>query len=147
DIRVDLNNEEECNSKCVASWNDPKTGNPIRAYTREFLNRNAQKKWERMRKVNSKIIDTIKLKCKNTLIDGENDKLKQAAAIIDIIAHTGLRIGQAKGLEKTGNKGVSTLHPDDVIIDAKNKTIKFNFQGKSYKENNASIQGNALLLS
>lgn len=143
-VHVDIKNPDEYNSKCVLSWVDPKTNKQIRIYTKEFLNRNAQVKWARISEFKEDLLDEIKEKCTNELLDKNSDKFKQAAAIISIIANTGLRVGQTKGLEETGNKGVSTISPDDITIDSKNN-IKLNFVGKSYKENNALIENQPLL--
>lgn len=142
-ILCDLNNIEQCNSKCVAKYKDPKTGSTIMLYTKEFLNRNAEKKWERMKNVKSGTIDEIKSKSREGLADNL-EKFRQASAICLIIANTGLRVGQTSGLEKTGNKGVSTLSPDDIKI-SKDGTISFEFIGKSYKNNTAEIKGEPLL--
>lgn len=138
-ILVDLNDQHQCNSRCVAKYKDPKTGVMIMLYTKEFLEKNAAKKWERMKNIKSDTIQNIREKSLAGLSD-PIDKIRQASAICLIIANTGLRVGQTTGLEKTGNKGVSTLNPDDVTI-AKDGTIKFDFIGKSYKHNTAEISG------
>lgn len=139
-IHVDITNPTELHTKCVMSWKDPKSGRVVMIYTKEFLNRNALVKWDKMKNINSGTISTIKEKALNDVLKGSNDKFKQAGAIMSIIAHTGLRVGQTKMLEITGNKGVSTMHPDDISIDKENN-ISINFVGKSYKENTATISG------
>lgn len=137
-IHVDLKDKEDCNSKAVATWTDKKTGKQVRVYTREFLHRNAQKKWQRIEDITKDDIDKIKSLSKKGLSD-KIDKIAQASAILMIIAETGLRVGQTAGLKETGNKGVSTIAPDDITI-SKNGDISLNFIGKSYKENTALIQ-------
>lgn len=139
-FHVDINNPEELNTKCVMSWKDPKSDRTVMIYTKEFLARNAIMKWERIQDVDSGVIDSIKQKSLNDVIKGSNDKFKQAGAILNIIAHTGLRVGQTKMLELTGNRGVSTMKPEDITIDKENN-ITINYIGKSYKENNAVISG------
>lgn len=136
-IMADLDNQEDCNKKCVMKWKDPKTGSDIRSYTKTFLDRNADYKWDRMKKFDVNIINDIKQKAKDDL-SNKNEKFAEAAAIILIIAKTGLRVGQTAGLEKTGNVGVSTISPDHINITKDNK-INFEFVGKSYKLNTAEI--------
>ena len=138
-IHVDITNPDEFNSKCVMSWVDPKTNTKIRAYTKEFLNRNALVKWDRISNVDSNTLENIKTKARTDLSD-KNPKFAEAAAILLIIAHTGLRVGQTSGFEKTGNMGVSTLGVDNLNI-AKNGDISFEFIGKSYKNNTGEISG------
>lgn len=67
----------------------------------------------------------------------ENTKIKDAAAIIYIIANTGLRRGDKIKFNVTGNRGVSTLAPANVTVSG-NK-VSFSFIGKSYQENVAHL--------
>jgi len=138
-IHVDITNPEEFNSKCVMSWTDPKTNTKIRAYTKEFLNRNALVKWDRIANVDANTVENIKNKARADL-SNSNPKFAEAAAILLIIAHTGLRVGQTAGFEKTGNMGVSTLGVDNLNIN-KSGDINFEFIGKSYKNNTGEITG------
>lgn len=138
-IHVDITKPEEFNSKCVMSWVDPKTNTKIRVYTKEFLNRNSLVKWDRIANVDSNTIDNIKNKAREDL-KSSNMKFQEAAAILLIIASTGLRVGQTSGFEKTGNMGVSTLGVENLNIN-KAGDISFEFIGKSYKNNTAIIQG------
>lgn len=127
----------DIDSHAVLQWKSPKTGETVRAYTEKFMKKNADIKWKRILKVKPKDISHIQATADKILSSNADDKLKQAAAIISIISHTGLRIGSLKGLEKTGNRGVSTLAPDNFKVSGSN--IKFNFVGKSYQDNEAEI--------
>ncbi len=128
------------NSKSIMHWRDA-SGKQQDAYTKEFLQRNADEKWKRIATVNQKIIDTIKEKAIRGLTSKDN-QIKQSSAIILIIAETGLRPGSVEGYNKTKNRGVTTLAPDNLIV--KGDSIQFNFKGKSYKDNYAEIQNKDL---
>lgn len=134
-VTIDL--EGDIHSHAVMKWKDPKTGVEKRAYTKEFLNRNAEVKWSRIAKVDSKQIDNIKKKSSD-LLSNSDSKTQEAAAIINIIAQTGLRRGNRDKFEVTGNRGVSTLAPDSITIEG--DEINFSFIGKSYKDNKAFIK-------
>ena len=124
-------------------WNNSKTGKIELAYTKEFLNRNAQLKWQRIQGIESGSIDLIKGKALSLLKDDKsNERQKDAAAIIFIIASTGLRPGDRKHFEDSGNRGVSTLSKDNIKISG-NK-VSFNFIGKSFQENTASVDNKIL---
>lgn len=133
---VTINLEGDINSHSIMKWKDPKSGKQQDAYTKEFLQRNAEHKWERMKSVNSKIINSIKTKADRAL-DSEDDEQQQCGAIIKIIALSGLRIGQKVEFAKTGNRGVSTLAPENIKISG--DEIWLSFVGKSYKENSSAI--------
>lgn len=134
--QVKQNFTGDINTHAVLQWKSPKTGKMVSAYTQAFLQKNADLKWKRLLKIKPKDIEHIHHMADKILNNpSADDKLKQAAAIISIISHTGLRIGSVKGLEETGNRGVSTLGPQNIIIDR--GTVKFNFVGKSYQENEA----------
>lgn len=140
--QVKVNTDGDIHSHAVMTWKDPKTGMVKNAYTKEFLSRNADVKWQRISKVTDKKISTIKDKSLKILTGKLDAASKDAAAIVAIIAHTGLRRGN-KGREAiTGNKGVSTLSPENVTV--KGDTISFDFIGKSYKENTATIKNKEL---
>ncbi len=133
DVLVDESNPD---SSWIMRWKDPKTGKTQFAYTREFLQKNAEDKWKRIQNIKTSDIDKVKKKTL-ALLDNEDDSLAQAAAIIFIMANTGLRVGARELFKRTGNRGVSTLSADSVEIEG-NK-ISFNFIGKSYKENKSEI--------
>lgn len=138
-VHVDLNDPVQVNSKCVMSWKDKKSGRTVMIYTKEFLNRNALNKWDKISNMSQQDVDSIFNKGLGEVMNGSNDKFKQAGSIIAMIALTGLRIGQTKGLEATGNKGISTISPEDIEISGDN--INVSYIGKSYKQNTASIFG------
>lgn len=133
---VTFNLEGDINSHSIMKWKDPKSGKQQDAYTKEFLQRNAEHKWERIKTVNSKIITSIKTKADRALAS-EDDKQQQCGAIIKIIALSGLRIGQKVEFNKTGNRGVSTLAPENLKVVG--DEIWMSFVGKSYKENSSVI--------
>lgn len=135
---VQTNTTGDINSHWVLRWTDPKTKALKTAYTHEFLQRNAQVKWERVQNITDKEIRTIKNKSLTLLSnESESTSTRDAAAIINIIAHTGLRRGNKLKYKVTGNRGVSTLNAENIKIEG--NTVRFNFTGKSYKENNAKI--------
>jgi DNA topoisomerase I len=118
-------------------WKDPKSGAMKSAYTPEFLQRNADKKWERIGTLSSEAVGKIKQQSNKLIKNGKTESAKAAGAIIYIISETGLRRGDKAKFEITGNRGVSTLAPENVII--KGNRVSFNFTGKSYQENTASV--------
>jgi DNA topoisomerase-1 len=120
----------------ILTWTDPKSGATKHAYTEKFMKANAALKWKRIKKIKAKDIEDIK-KTATKLLANKNSKIAESGAVISIIAQTGLRPGQKKGFEKTGNRGVSTLSPDNVTIDGSKITLSFT--GKSYQENKATI--------
>lgn len=136
-------NTEDTDRHWVMTWTDPKSGRSVRAYTREFLKRNAQQKWERVKTLDAKKIEKIKKVTKSVLSDeNQAPSTRQKAAIVYIIANTGLRIGTTSSLKDTGNRGVSTLNVGDIQVDG--NTISFDFTGKSSKQNTAKIVDESL---
>lgn len=135
--KVKVNLDGDINSHSILKWNDPKTGKQIDAYTKEFFDRNAEKKWSKMKNIDSKIIESI-LKKSDVALHSEDKKLRQCGAIIKIIASTGLRVGSRTHFKQTKNRGVSTLAPSNIKIDG--DTVSFSFTGKSYKENTSEIK-------
>jgi DNA topoisomerase-1 len=132
---VKVNTEGDLNTHWVMTWVD-KTGKIQHAYTREFMKRNADKKWQTAARFNEAIINSIRKKSKDGIVS-DDDKMRQCSAMIYIIANTGLRVGDVKNYERTGNRGVTTLHVDDVIVQG--NTINFDFKGKSHKQNKAKL--------
>jgi DNA topoisomerase-1 len=107
-------------------------------YTEEFMRRNAEKKWARIKNINPaqvKLVKTQPIKLLDK--EGLDDTSKQSLAVIAIIANTGLRPGSRVGYMRTKNRGVSTLHPDNVKITG--DRIDFDFIGKSYQQNVSTI--------
>lgn len=141
---VKINTNGDVDSHWVMQWKDPKTEAMKSAYTTEFLKRNADKKWERISNISSENLNNIKRKSNKLILNGKSESEQNAAAVVYIISETGLRRGDKAKFEITGNRGVSTLGPENVTI--KGNKITFNFTGKSYQENKASIN-NATLAS
>ena len=133
---VQVNTSGDVNSHWVLSWKD-KAGKVQYGYTNEFMQRNADKKWKRTASLNENKIDKIKTSAAKGLTSNDV-KVKQAAAVIGIIANTGLRVGSRAAFSITENRGVTTLHPDNVQI--KGDEISFNFKGKSHKQNVSSFK-------
>lgn len=133
--KVQINESKEGN--WLMKWDDPKTGMQLTAYSKAFLKKNAQDKWKRIQSVKPEQIKGIKDKSKKLLSNTDADTA-QAAAIVNIISETGLRPGSRKGFNKTENRGVSTLAKENVKIEG--DKVRFEFRGKSYKNNTAEIE-------
>lgn len=138
---VKVNMEGDIHSHAVLTWRDPKTGRAVNSYTQKFMKRNAKIKWARIKKLNSQKVESI-IKESNDKLDSDDPEVSDSAAIISIIAQTGLRIGDHTNYNRTKNRGVMTLGPENIKIE--DNIIKLNFVGKSYKENNASIKDEKL---
>lgn len=140
---VEVNVEGDTDSHWILRWKDGKTGKVKRAYTREFLKRNAEVKWERITSISEDQIEVVKGR---TISNLKNEKLsekeKDKSAVIAIIAFTGLRVGQRKNFEETGNRGVTTLAKSNIKING--NTISLDFVGKSYQQNTAEIKNRVL---
>lgn len=134
---VKINVEGDVDTHAVLSWKDPVSGRSVSAYTHNFMQRNANIKWSRIEKIKPEYVDNI---LKNSIagLKNQNSIVQEASCITAIIAKTGLRPGSRKGFKDTGNRGVSTLGPENVKIEG-NKVI-LNFVGKSYQENNAEFE-------
>lgn len=141
DVKVDFTGDID--SKAVMSWKSPTTGRTVYSYTQKFLQKNADMKWDRIKSLKPQKVEGIKSKTDKILSSPKaDDKLKQAAAIINIIANTGLRVGSTSGFDVTGNRGVSTLAAENFTING--DTIKLNFIGKSYQDNQAEVKNKVL---
>ena len=134
-------NEDGSKGNWILKWVDPKTGKQMTSYSKEFLQQNAQEKWNRIKNVSSKDISSITSNSQK-LLSSDNPKEAQSAAIVNIIAMTGLRPGSQKGFDETQNRGVTTLAKENVKI--KGSKIYFEFIGKSYKNNTAEIDSKPL---
>lgn len=139
---VEVDTSGDPDSHWIMRWKDPKTGAIKNAYSKEFLDRNAEYKWQRISGITVKQINAIKNKSSKLIISAENEADRDAAAIVNIIAHSGLRRGDRLKFEVTGNRGVSTIAPENVNIIG-NRVI-FNFRGKSYKENVSFVNDKVL---
>jgi DNA topoisomerase-1 len=132
---VQANEDGDIDSHWVLSWRD-KSGKVQYGYTKKFMERNADKKWQRTSTLDENKIDTIK-KLSAKGLTSDDPKVKQAAAVIGIIANTGLRVGSRSAFSVTENRGVTTLAPDNIQING--DEISFKFKGKSHKENVSSF--------
>lgn len=141
DVTVDLSGDIDTHP--VLTWNSPKTGKKVYSYTKKRMEAQKAQKYERISNLSDKQIEQIKVKChEDIVLDEASDSDKQAAAVVSIIAQTGLRPGSREGFEKTENRGVLTLGPDNVKING--DKIQLEFVGKSYKENVAEFEDGAL---
>jgi DNA topoisomerase IB len=108
-----------------------------RYYTKAFMNRNADVKWER----NDALVEPAKEMIQsayNDLIEG-SEKKKQCALAVLIMFQTGLRISRDDIKEVTGNRGVATLNSSNIKFGKNNETY-FEFQGKNDKLNKAILK-------
>lgn len=139
DVKVNL--DGDIHSHAVLTWRDPKSGRNVNSYTQKFMKRNASLKWDRVKKLSNEKVDKIR---NNSLkmLSSKNVLESDSAAIIALISMTGLRVGEHTNYERTKNRGVMTLGPDNVKVEG--KKIILNFVGKSYKENNAEIENEQL---
>jgi DNA topoisomerase-1 len=131
-------NDGNSEGNWILKWKDPKTNKTVLAYSKSFLEKNAQQKWKRIEQISKKDIDIIEKSC----LDELSSKNAQQAAVIAIIAKTGLRPGSRDGFKETENRGVCTLSKDNVKIEG--DSIMFEFRGKSYKNNTAEIKSKEL---
>lgn len=135
-------NSKDPHTQWLMKYTDKK-GIKKTVYTEEFMKRNAEKKWARIKNISDKQIDLLKSQPIKMLDKKDiSEKDKQALACIAIIANTGLRPGSRVGFAKTKNRGVSTLSPDNVTV--KGDTISFDFIGKSYQQNLSTIKDKKL---
>lgn len=138
---IELNLDGDNDSKALMTWRDAK-GRKQPAYTPKFLNRNAAKKWERVKKFDKKADKAIEKFGKAMQSKKASTKERDAAAIMTIIGKTGLRPGSMSGLKDTGNRGISTLSADNVKVTG--DTVSLEFVGKSGKTNKTQVQDPAL---
>lgn len=140
-VKIDLSGDIDTHP--VMTWDSPKTGKKVYAYTKARMEAQKDLKYERIGKMTDEQVEKIKVLCHNTILDKKaNDETKQAAAVISIIAQTGLRPGSTSGFEKTHNRGVTTLAIENIQINK--DTIKLDFIGKSFKNNIAEIKDGIL---
>lgn len=138
---IELNLDGDNDSKSLMTWRDAK-GRKQAAYTDKLLQRNAAKKWERVKKFDKKADKAVEAFGKAMQDGGASDRDRDAAAIMTIIGKTGLRPGSASGLKDTGHRGISTLSADNVKIAG--NTVTLDFIGKSGKQNKTTIKDPAL---
>lgn len=135
DVEIDLSGDIDTHP--VMTWISPTTGKKIYAYTKARMEAQKEKKYDRLVSLTDEQVEQIKAKCHEDILTSDSENKKQAAAVICIIAQTGLRPGSRHGFFETKNRGVMTLSRDNVTV--KGEDIELNFIGKSYKENVAKI--------
>lgn len=141
DVTVDFSGDID--SHPVMTWNSPKTGKKVYSYTKVRMDAQKEQKYARLESLSDEEVEHIKAKCHDDIVSHSTDeKTKEAAAVIFIIAQTGLRPGSREGFLKTENRGVITLSKDNIKIHG--DKITMNFIGKSYKDNTAEITDGAL---
>jgi DNA topoisomerase I len=139
-VKIDLSGDIDTHPVMV--WDSPTTGKTVYSYTKARMDAQKEIKYARIENLSDIQIEKVKVACHNTIVSDESAEQKQAAAIISIIAQTGLRPGSTAGFMKTENKGVITLSPENIKIDG--SIITLTFVGKSYKDNFAEIEDGVL---
>lgn len=89
---------------------------------------NLETKWARVEQL-GQILPEIQAKYKHDMASYEQTLAKLCAVIVGLIDEAKFRIGNETSPEH-GTYGVSTLKPEHVIIDDKNKTLTFEYLGK-----------------
>jgi DNA topoisomerase IB len=138
DVKVDLSGD--VHSHALVTWRDAK-GRQQSSYSSVFKQRNAARKWERVKNLAPKF-DDAQSKFRDVMETAKTARERDAAVAMLIITETGLRPGSREHFSKTGNRGVSTLSPNDVAV--RESTVAFKFKGKSGKENFAKIEDEQL---
>ena len=139
-VKIDLSGDIDTHP--VMIWKSPKTGKTVYAYTKARMDSQKDIKYSRIENMTDEQIETLKVLCHDAIVGDDSDEMKQAAAVISIIAQTGLRPGSIEGFSRTENRGVSTLSKKNISINGSN--IKMDFIGKSFKPNVAEINDGAL---
>lgn len=137
DVKIDT--KGDIHSKAVMVWRDKKTNNLIHAYTKEYMDKKKEEKYNRTSTFDEKKLNFLK---QETLKRFNDEKLKrekrESYVALFIIAETGLRVGSKRLLEQTGNKGLTTAAPNDFKVVG--DTVKIKFKGKSYQDNVAEVK-------
>ena len=134
-------NEDDPLRSPLLSWRDPKSKKMVYGYTKAFMERNKEEKFKRISKIDPEQIKRAREKALS-FMDHKDPDIAESAAVIYIMATTGLRVGNKFAFELTGNRGVSTLSPENVEI--KGEKVSFNFTGKSFHENVSSVTSKKL---
>jgi DNA topoisomerase-1 len=134
DVEVDLTGDID--SHVIMKWRNVR-GTYTNSYTAGFRARNNAEKWERAGKLIHDI-DRIRDEVSDIMQDRSADyDVRDAAAIMFITAHTGLRPG-SKHDTAEGVYGAKTLRAEHVSISG--STVSFKFNGKRNVENTAKIK-------
>lgn len=141
DVTIDMSGDIDTHP--VMTWISPTTGYRVHSYTKARMDAQKEKKYARLENLTDEEVEHIKAKCHDDILSPETDETtKESAAIISIIAQTGLRPGSMGGFLQTKNRGVITLSKDNIKIDGDKITL--NFVGKSYQDNTAEIKDGTL---
>jgi DNA topoisomerase-1 len=139
-VTVDLTGD--IHSKAVLKWKDSKGRNQY-GYTETFVSRNAAKKWGRVAAFR-KFAPKAKADASARVADTKRtDRKRDAAAIVAIIAETGLRPGSAASAATESHYGISTLRSEHVSFSG--GKAKLSFVGKSGKKNTAEVSDPAVV--
>lgn len=134
-------NESDPLRKPLLSWRDPKSKKVVYGYTKAFMERNKIEKEKRIARIDPEQIKKAREKALS-FMDHKDPAKAETAAVIYIMATTGLRVGNRFAYEVTGNRGVSTLSPESIEV--KGEKVSFNFTGKSFHENVSSVTSKKL---
>lgn len=144
DVEVHYNPQDPHRSVAL-TWRNAQ-GDKVFAYTKEFDRRSAHKKFQRILKL-VPIADQARAKMRSAITSAESPRDRDAALVLSIIEHTGLRPGsrdaaRKKGVNKKGEPvatfGVSSLLPEHVKENA-DGSITLDFRGKAGKQNRRDI--------
>jgi DNA topoisomerase-1 len=137
EIKVGDLHGSDIHERALLKYRTPK-GKIQSGYTATFIARKAAEKFALVAKhkpVYAKIKrDVVSDLRKHEVGSGEH----QAATVIAIIAHTGLRPGSAQSVRDHKRYGVTELRPEHVKIDG--DTASFDYIGKSGEHNTATIR-------
>jgi DNA topoisomerase-1 len=133
-VKVDTSSPE---THWILWWRDPKTGGAKQSYAKAFHDLSSKGKFLRTSKLTPELASNVKTIIDKVLMRHSNDRDKQAAAIVGIMAATGLRVGNWRSAENKSHLGVTTLGPKNFNISG--NTIMLEFIGKSGQLNTATI--------
>ena len=139
---VEVNTSGDLDTHWILRWQDPKTKAWKYGYTKGFMDAKKAEKYARTSTINPARVKAAPAVAARIFTSKADDRRKQAAAILSIIAQTGLRIGDEGEYRKTKNRGVSTLASDNITVNG--RKIHFDFTGKSGMHNVADIEDGPL---
>lgn len=132
---VEYNTLDDIHSGWYMRWKDPKTGVDKYSYTAEHSRRKALAKFDRVSSLPDTFLTDLSEKAGKLM---ESKKNQQEGMVLYIMSKTGLRIGDERHLNKTGNEGLTTLSVGSVKV--KGDTVTLDFIGKSTHRNVSTIQ-------
>lgn len=139
--KVEFANRADVHSGWFMRWKDPKTGADKYSYTREYDNMRAMVKFDRVGRLPDTFLGDLSEKSE-ALMTEKDGKKQQEGAVLYIMAKTGLRVGDIRHKDKTGNEGLTTLSAKSISV--KGDTITLDFIGKSTHRNIAVIRDKKL---